>query len=63
MPIRVALQAGVIAFAALAYCQGRLARAADPPERVTFQSADGKTTLVGYLFMPDARPAPRRRPS
>jgi carboxymethylenebutenolidase len=33
------------------------ARAADPAERVTFPSADGKTTLVGYVFRPAAMPA------
>jgi dienelactone hydrolase len=35
------------------------AKAVDLPERVTFASADGKTTLVGYLFKPAAMPAPR----
>jgi carboxymethylenebutenolidase len=29
------------------------------PERVTFMSADGHTTLVGYLYKPAAKPAPR----
>lgn len=33
------------------------AQAADPPERVTFLSADGKTTLVGYVYRPAAMPA------
>ena len=28
------------------------ARADTPPERVTFPSADGRTTLTGYLFVP-----------
>ena len=28
---------------------------AQPPQRVTFPSADQKTTLVGYLFLPTAR--------
>lgn len=28
---------------------------ADTPQRVTFLSADGKTTLVGYLFLPKVR--------
>jgi dienelactone hydrolase len=28
--------------------------AAEPPERVTFASADHKTTLVGYLYKPEA---------
>jgi dienelactone hydrolase len=32
------------------------------PERVTFASADGKTTLVGYVFMPEA-PHPARVPA
>jgi dienelactone hydrolase len=34
---------------------------ADTPERVTFPSADGKTTLVGYLFVP-AQGGAQRRP-
>ena len=46
-----------VAVAAFALFDG--ARAADLPERVTFPSADGKTTLVGYLFKPDAAPRPR----
>jgi dienelactone hydrolase len=29
---------------------------AQTPQRVTFPSADQKTTLVGYLFLPSARP-------
>lgn len=29
------------------------------PVRVTFASADGRTTLVGYVFMPEAPHAPR----
>src|SRR5205807_9830880 len=29
------------------------------PERVTFMSADGKTTLVGYLYRPARMSAPR----
>jgi carboxymethylenebutenolidase len=35
------------------------AKAADLPERVTFQSADGKTMLTGYLFKPAAMPPGR----
>ena len=35
------------------------AGASDRPERVTFASADGKTTLVGYVFKPARMPAPR----
>src|SRR5690242_7536675 len=30
-----------------------------PPERVTFMSADGRTTLVGYVFRPERMRAPR----
>ena len=29
------------------------ATAAPLPERVTFASADGRTTLVGYVFLPE----------
>ena len=35
-----------------------LAQFAHASERVTFPSADGKTTLTGYLYLP---PAPRGR--
>jgi dienelactone hydrolase len=35
------------------------AGASDRPERVTFASADGKTTLVGYVFKPARMPAAR----
>ena len=35
------------------------ASAADMPVRVTFASADGKTTLVGYVFKPARLPAAR----
>jgi carboxymethylenebutenolidase len=42
----------VIAAAALAWLQS--AFAAETPERVTFPSADRHTTLVGYVFKPDA---------
>ncbi len=35
------------------------AGASDRPERVTFLSADGKTTLVGYVFGPARMPAAR----
>lgn len=33
--------------------------AADGPERATFPSADGRTTLVGYVFRPARMPAAR----
>jgi len=33
------------------------ARADAVPERVTFPSADGRTTLAGYLFVPAHRAA------
>ncbi|MDX2204614.1 MAG: dienelactone hydrolase family protein [Hyphomicrobiaceae bacterium] len=36
--------------------------AQDAPERVTFASADGKTTLVGYVFTPAASNGARRHP-
>ena len=29
-----------------------------PPERVSFPSADGRTTLTGYLFAPSAKRTP-----
>jgi carboxymethylenebutenolidase len=38
------------------------AAAASLPERVTFASADGRTTLVGYLFKPEG-PHPARVPA
>ncbi|MGH6712757.1 MAG: dienelactone hydrolase family protein [Bradyrhizobium sp.] len=38
------------------------AAAASLPERVTFASADGRTTLVGYVFEPE-RPHPARTPA
>jgi dienelactone hydrolase len=38
------------------------ASAAPLPERVTFISADGKTTLVGYVFKPEV-PHPARTPA
>jgi carboxymethylenebutenolidase len=33
------------------------------PDPVTFPSADGKTTLTGYLFRPEARAGAQRRPA
>ena len=59
MLLRVALVAGVIALAATAWCGISMSAIAAQPERVTFPSADGKTTLVGYLFKPDPLPALR----
>lgn len=38
------------------------ATAASLPERVTFASADGRTTLVGYVFRPEV-PHPARTPA
>ena len=38
------------------------ATAASLPERVTFASADGRTTLVGYVFVPEGR-HPARTPA
>jgi dienelactone hydrolase len=37
--------------------------AAHAQERVTFPSQDGKTTLTGYLFLPQQRAPARRRPA
>ncbi|MGY2049779.1 dienelactone hydrolase family protein [Methylobacterium sp. JK268] len=48
--------------AALLGLCGLLPALAAEPVRVTFPSADGRTTLVGYLFAPDA-PAGRRHPA
>lgn len=42
----------------LSACSLAAARA-DAPERLTFPSNDGKTTLVGYLFKPEPMPAAR----
>src|SRR5689334_2242090 len=39
-----------------------MAEAAALPERVTFASADGRTTLVGYVFKPEG-PHPARVPA
>jgi dienelactone hydrolase len=53
-----ALAAPVVA---LMLCSGfALAEDDDPvPERVTFMSADGRTTLVGYVYKPTSMPASR----
>jgi carboxymethylenebutenolidase len=53
------LQLKHIVFAAVAIGIALPATAAELPERVTFQSADGKTELVGYLFKPAPMPAAR----
>src|SRR5262245_50192954 len=58
MRIRAAVWAGWIALSA-AVAPGGCAEASDLPERVTFASADGRTTLVGYLFKPDGMRAGR----
>lgn len=57
MHVGVTPQAWLIAFAVTAWC-GLAGATAAQPERVTFPSADGKTTLVGYVFKPGALPAP-----
>ena len=44
-----------LALLALLACAGTAH--AGVPERITFASADGKTTLTGYLFLPAQRPA------
>jgi dienelactone hydrolase len=58
--VRLALRVGLMTLAATAYLV-RLehANAADLPERLTFQSADGKTMLTGYVFKPAAMPEGR----
>ncbi len=43
---------------ALGVLQARAESDGPPPERVTFGSADGKTTLVGYLYRPRAASGP-----
>lgn len=60
MRIGAALLSGWIALAA-ALVPGSIGRAgaSDRPQRVTFASADGKTTLVGWLFRPARMPAAR----
>ncbi|WP_315838337.1 dienelactone hydrolase family protein [Bradyrhizobium prioriisuperbiae] len=57
----------VALFAGVAIPAVRMAGAAGPslgplPERVTFASADGRTTLVGYVFKPEG-PHPARTPA
>jgi hypothetical protein len=60
MRFRIALQVSLMALAATA-CFGPIdpASATESPERVTFPSADGKTTLTGYLFRPATAAADR----
>jgi len=53
MGFGAAALSAVAAVAMLAWVQAAAAFAADLPERVTFPSADQKTTLVGYLYKPD----------
>jgi len=53
---------GLLLAAALAPSLGGMARAEDEgplPERVTFASRDGRTTLLGYVFKPAAMPTAR----
>ena len=50
---------GAFALATLAGATIATAHAETLPERVTFPSADGKTTLVGYLYLPRGRHAAR----
>jgi carboxymethylenebutenolidase len=47
----------IAAISALAFTAD--ATAASLPERVTFASADGRTTLVGYIFIPEGSQAAR----
>jgi dienelactone hydrolase len=60
MRLRIAVQASLMALAATA-CFGPIdhASATESPERVPFPSADGKTTLTGYLFRPATAAADR----
>ncbi len=57
------LKAGALLMAACIVATGwepaAEARPDRAPERVTFQSADGKTTLVGYVFLPESGKAQR----
>jgi dienelactone hydrolase len=58
--VRAAALSAVTALAVLAW-QSAAAPAADVPERVTFMSADHKTTLVGYVYKregPGTAPVP-----
>ena len=60
MRIRLALQIGCIVAVAMALQTSlHRAHAAEDPQRVAFPSADGRTTLVGYLFKPAEAPAKR----
>lgn len=58
MHVRVPLTASLMMLSVL-LAQVDLAGAADLPERATFLSADGRTTLVGYLFKPVEMPTKR----
>jgi dienelactone hydrolase len=53
--MRIVLPAALVALASAWSAHAT----AKTPERVTFSSADGKTTLVGYLFKPDTPPEAR----
>ncbi|HXW30985.1 MAG TPA: dienelactone hydrolase family protein, partial [Xanthobacteraceae bacterium] len=54
------VRAGLPAFSALTLpWLLSAALAGELPERVTFPSADQQTTLVGYVFAPEAAPAAR----
>ena len=53
--------AGIAAMSVLIFGTA-VATAASLPERVTFASADGRTTLVGYVFKPEG-PHPPRTPA
>ncbi len=56
--------AGSLVRAALvASCLASLAVLALTPETVTFDSADGKVKLTGYLYLPDAKAFPAPRPA
>lgn len=58
--MRRAFIAAILACATIAAAQAQ--RSEPLPERVTFPSADRKTTLTGYLFLPrERRAAPMRR--
>jgi carboxymethylenebutenolidase len=52
----------MVATAAVLACAAAAQAQTDPsplPERVTFRSADGRTDLIGYLYVPAQKPAAR----
>jgi dienelactone hydrolase len=47
-------------FAAFAFATATTAQMSSLPDRVTFSSTDGRTTLVGYVFKPERSPGEQR---